>query len=98
MNDLINDNELLVSKYTLIGDNLKIDTNKGSFIIKKNKTENYDFLLSRDFSYLPNLISKNDKYSMYEFIDNIVYDDNLRAIDFIHLLSLMHAKTSYPRQ
>ena len=94
--DLIIKNNLIVNKITYKGKSIIINTDKGKYVIKDNANINiYDYLLSRGFDYFPKIIDYNDKYILFEYIDEIKYDINEKAKDFIRLLSLLHTKTSY---
>ena len=98
-NDLISRNDLLVNKYTLKGKTAILDTDKGHFVLKENKGNDiYKYLLSRNFRYFPKIIDSTNKYVMYEYIDDISYDNDQRALDLIRLLSLLHSKTTYYKE
>ena len=92
---LIEKNNLKVNKVTIKGKATIIDTPLGKFVLKDNKgIKIYDYLLSRGFNYFPNIIDYDSEGVIFEYIDNIDYDINLKSKDFIKLLSLLHVKTS----
>ena len=91
---LINKNNLKVNKITYKSNSIVIDTPLGLFLIKEENIKTYDYLLSRGFNYFPNIIDYDSEGVIFEYIDNIDYDINLKSKDFIKLLSLLHVKTS----
>lgn len=94
--NLIKKNNLKVNKITIKGNFIFINTPLGLFVIKQNENiKNYDYLLSRGFNYFPKIIDYDNSNILFKYIDNIEYDLNLKAVDFIRLLSFLHSKTSY---
>lgn len=95
-NNLIKRNGLEVNKVTLKGSATIIYTPLGPFVIKNNKgIRIYDYLLSRGFDYFPKIIDYDNEYILFEYINDISYDNDEKASDFIKLLSFLHSKTSY---
>ena len=98
-NSLIYKNNLQVNKYTIKGKSTIIDTQKGRFVFKKNNGYNlYKYLASRNFNYYPRIIDYDKDNILFEYLDQIKYDDNQKAIDIIHLISLLHNKTVYYKE
>ena len=92
-NNLIRRNDLLVNKYTIKGKSTIVDTNIGRFVLKGyNKSDIYRYLASRNFEYFPKIIDIDDNSIMYEYIDNIEYDNAQKAFDLIHLIALLHSR------
>jgi len=95
----------------LFGDecNIKNLTKKGKCLITtiedkkyviKNKCNDeiyniYDYLISRNFEYFPKILLSNDKYNVYEYIDEIDNPIEQKAYDMMSVLSLLHNKTTY---
>lgn len=95
-NDIIEKNDLKVNKYTIKGKSMIVNTPLGQFVLKKgNCSELYKYLLSRNFDYFPKLVDSYENCSLYEYIDDVKYDDDQRAQDLIHAVALLHSKTSY---
>ena len=95
-NDLLERNDLKVNKYTIKGRSMIVDTPLGQFALKKgNYNELYKYLLSRNFDYFPKMIDSSNNCSLYEYIDDVKYDDDQRALDLIHVVALLHSKTAY---
>ena len=97
--EILNENDLKVNKYTIKGKAVIVDTPKGLFVLKKTKGNNiYKYLLSRGFDYFPKILSMNNDNAIYEYLDNIDYDDEQKAFDIMHLTSLLHSKTAYYKE
>ena len=97
--NLINKNGLKVNKYTIKGKATIVDTQLGSFVLKKNLGNNiFNYLYSRNFNYYPKIIDLDKNGIMYEYLDNINYDNDQKAVDLMHILSLLHSKTTYYKE
>lgn len=69
----------------------------------KNKCNNeicnlYEYLSSRNFEYFPKIINNNDKYNVYEYIEEIENPIEQKAYDMMYMLSLLHNKTTYYKE
>lgn len=97
--NILKKNDLLVNKYTIKGKATIVDTNKGLFVLKQNKGNDiYKYLLSRNFVYFPKIIDIDDNYILFEYLDDINYDNNQKAFDLMHILALLHSKTTYYKE
>lgn len=97
--DIISKNDLKVNKYTIKGKTTIVDTPLGQFALKKRKGNDiYKYLISRNFDYFPNILDSNDDSVMFEYQEDINYDDSQRAFDIIHLVALLHSKTTYYKE
>lgn len=90
-------------KRIIIKNNAKIlETNDNIFVFKKNKNKNinhtYNYLKSRAFDYFPELINYNDEYQVYQYINEVEYPDDQKAIDIMNLMSLLHSKTTFYKE
>ena len=98
-NNLINKNDLKINKYTIKGKATIIDTQKGHFVLEKNKNSNlYKYLLSRNFNYFPRIIDYDKNSILFEYLEQIDYDDDQKALDIMRLISLLHSKTVYYKE
>ena len=98
-NNLINKNDLKINKYTIQGKATIIDTQKGHFVLEKNKNSNlYKYLLSRNFNYFPRIIDYDKNSILFEYLEQIDYDDDQKALDIMRLISLLHSKTVYYKE
>ena len=97
---LLNKNDLKVDKYTIKGKSTIVDTPLGQFALKKHKGNNniYKYLASRNFDYFPKIIDQDNNSIMFEYLEDINYDDSQRAFDIIHLIALLHSKTTYYKE
>ena len=95
-----------ISKYKLPGEVFTIKSwariidNK---IVIKNKVNDsidrtYDYLKSRAFDYFPSLLESSDGYEVYPYIEDIYEPREQKAMDMMHLLSLLHSKTTFYRE
>lgn len=64
---------------------------------KKNKEvlELYDYLKTRNFENIPNIIQVDDEYITYEKIKEEKYHEKTKGIELIKTLSLLHYKTLF---
>lgn len=93
---ILDKNDLKVDKYTMKGKAMIVNTPLGQFALKKGNLDNiYKYLLSRNFEYFPKVIDSNEDSTIYEFVDDVKYDNEQRAFDLIHTIALLHSKTTY---
>lgn len=93
---ILDKNDLKVDKYTMKGKTMIVNTPLGQFALKKGNFDNiYKYLLSRNFEYFPKVIDSNEDSTIYEFVDDVKYDNEQRAFDLIHTIALLHSKTTY---
>lgn len=96
---ILDKNDLKVNKYTMKGKAMIVDTPLGQFVLKKgNNNKIYKYLSSRNFEYFPKLIDSDEEETIYEYIEDINYDDSQRAFDIIHVIALLHSKTTYYKE
>lgn len=76
--------------------------NDKKYAIKDKSNDNiksiYEYLSSRNFDYFPKLIVDNDKYDIYEYIEEVDNPIEQKAYDMIDLISLLHNKTTYYKE
>lgn len=75
-------------------------TMQGDYVLKGNPKVDYkklyNYLQSRNFSYLPGLsFDSRDDMVILEYQEDIPIDSHQKAFDLIHIVALLHAKTSY---
>ena len=99
MNNTLRDLIGTINKLT-IKSNAKIIDNK--IVIKERKKEDLDktyrYLKSRSFDYFPEPLLIDDKYEAYPYIEDTDEPREQKAIDLIHILSLLHSKTTFYRE
>lgn len=101
-----NEIRLVAAKYNIfpkrvtIKNSAKIIDNK--IVIKKRKNNDldrtYKYLKSRSFDYFPELMDVNNDYEIYPYIEDTDEPIEQKAIDLIHILSLLHSKTTFYRE
>lgn len=76
-----------------------LDTIEGKIIVKANSKIDYSslfkYLNSRSFKSFPKLIDIRDNNTIFEYQEDIVIDDNQKALDLIKTMALLHSKTCY---
>ena len=95
-----------ISKYKLPGEVFTIKSGAriiDNKIVIKNKVNDsidrtYDYLKSRAFDYFPSLLESSDGYEVYPYIEDIYEPREQKAMDMMHLLSLLHSKTTFYRE
>jgi uncharacterized protein YerC len=98
--DILNKYALTPHRYTYKKNATIIDTNDGHFVFKKRNGDNsteelFKYLMSRGFTYLPKLINKDERYDVFEYIDDIDTPREQKALDMMSLVSMLHYKTTY---
>lgn len=72
------------------------------YVIKEKHNDNinniFNYLMSRNFNYFPKLLMENDKYNVYEYIEEINNPIEQKAYDMITMLGLLHTKTTYYKE
>ena len=97
--DLTSKNNLKVNKYTVKGKSIIIDTDNGKYALKKdNNIRLFKYLESKNYHHFPKVIDYTRESSMYEYIEDIKYDEEERALDLIRTLALLHNKTSFYKE
>ena len=97
--NILKKNDLVVNKYTIKGKAVVVDTTKGLFVLKKKKgIDTYKYLQSRNFLYFPKILDIDNDVMLIEFLDDLKYDDDQKAFDIMHLISLLHSKTTYYKE
>ena len=74
--DLVKNNNFDVKKYTIKGKSLIIDTDQGKFALKNdNNVRLFNYLESKKFHNYPKIIDYTRESSIYEYINDISYDN-----------------------
>lgn len=72
------------------------------YVIKNKSNDElysiYEYLSSRNFDYFPKTILDNDKYNIYEYIEEVDNPLEQKAYDMMSMLSLLHNKTTYYKE
>lgn len=73
-----------------------VSTDNGKYVIKKSHVDEkvLNYLKSRNFEYLPDLILNND-YKMTKYVEDYNLSMEQKVVSFIKLITLLHSKTTY---
>ena len=87
-----------INKIT-IKNNTRIIDDKIVLKKKKNNDLNnvYKYLKSRSFDYFPEPITIDNLYEVYPFLEDTYEPSEQKATDIMHLLGLLHSKTTFYR-
>lgn len=88
-----------INKIT-IKNNTRIIDDKIVLKKKKNNDLNnvYKYLKSRSFDYFPEPITIDNLYEVYPFLEDTYEPGEQKATDIMHLLGLLHSKTTFYRE
>lgn len=102
INNIFSDSTPNMYRYTIKNKATIVDTDRGCFVLKEKKGNDinvvYDYLKSRSFEYYPRLIKSDDNYNVYEYIEDAYTPEDQRALDMMHILSLLHNKTTFYKE
>lgn len=104
MNSLELVNELYKPyKITKLGNVTILESMEGKFVVKqkskKDVKELFDYLKHRGFVKMPKIVddSRSD-VNIYEYVDDVKYPNDQKAIDMIRVVAELHSKTSYEKE
>lgn len=100
INDILKKNSLRASKYHKLGKAVEVNTNNGRYVIKP-KIDNKDifnYLITRNFNYYPDIIDYDDNYEITRYIEDIDIPNEQKINDLINLVGLLHNKTTYYKE
>ncbi len=93
---------LVPHRYTIKNKVTIVNTEEKSLVIKEASNTDinylYQYLKSRNFEYFPKLLDREGRYNVYEFVEEVKTPNEQKATDIIHLLSLLHNKTTYYKE
>lgn len=71
-----------------------------SYLLKEEEdlTSLFQYLQSRDFSYFPSLIERNEQQNRYEYVKDYQLPKEQLGQDIANTLALLHNKTSYSKE
>ncbi len=98
--DITNHYAFIPRRYTIKKNATIIGTDDGHFVFKKRETNNdveqlFKYLKSRNFLSFPNLINKDDRYDIYEYIEEVDTPREQKALDMMIIVSNLHYKTTF---
>ena len=98
--DIANRYAFIPKRYTIKKNATIIDTDDGHFVFKKRETDNdieqlFKYLKSRNFLSFPNLIDKDERYDIYEYLEEVDTPREQKALDMMMIISNLHYKTTF---
>ncbi len=99
-NELLKKHELKPYRYSTTGKVTIVETAVGNFVIKeKNKNnEIIDYLRTRNFNYMPEVLDKDENFELTPYISEINYPEEQKIADLINLVSTLHLKTNHYKE
>ena len=100
LKNILKRNALRVCKYERIGKSVLVNTPKGKYVIKKTNINQdiFNYLITRNFNYYPDIIDFDDNYKLTRYIDDINIPNEQKMNDLINLVALLHSKTTYYKE
>ena len=99
LSEISNKYNFKINKLEKKGNTILIDSDKGKYVIKKNKKNDIiDYLNSRNFNYYPEIIDDNEEYTITKYIENNSIPNEYKILDLIDLISLLHNKTTFYKE
>jgi uncharacterized protein YerC len=98
--EITNNYALIPKRYTYKKNATIIDSDDGHFVFKKrspnsNNVQLFKYLKSRNFNYFPNLIKTDNKYDVYQYVEDIDTPREQRAMDLMYIIAMLHNKTTF---
>ena len=88
-------------KYTIKNHAVILYCNDRNVVIKEKNSDLkpiYDYMKACNFeNYIPIIDENRDNYYVFEYKDDLYFPSEERNRDFIKLVSLLHAKTTYKK-
>ena len=100
INEILKRNSLRALSYKKIGKVMVIKTKSGNFVIKETNEnkEIFNYLITRNFKYYPDIIDYDGKYEITKYIKNIEIPKEQKINDLIKLVDVLHLKTTYYKE
>ena len=100
INELLKKNSLRANSYQKKGKAVIVDTQNGKYVIKPSntKTDIFNYLITRNFNYYPDIVIVDNDYEITRFIEDIAIPDEQKMNDLINLTALLHSKTTYYKE
>ena len=98
LKDIVHDFNFRVKRCSYYHNTRILDTDRGRFIVKKNKHHNNDlfrYLQAKNFNNFVNIYDDNSNYEIYPFIEEVTTTKEEKALDIIYLISILHNKTTF---
>ena len=101
LRNLFDKHNLVTKKITLINDVIIVETENEKLVIKKRNTdleEIFNYLKSRSFEYIPEIIYRTENYDIYKYINDTYLEKEEKMLDIIKIVTLLHSKTTFYKE
>lgn len=101
LRNLFDENNIITKKITLINDVRIVETETEKLVIKKrddNLEEIFNYLKSRSFEYIPEIIYRTENYDIYKYINDTYLEKEEKMLDIIKMVALLHSKTTFYKE
>ncbi len=90
-------------RITKVGNSTIIETMEGKFVVKpkgkKDVKELFNYLKVRDFAAFAGIVDDSrSELNIYEYVEDVDYPKDQKAIDMIRVVGNLHSKTSYRKE
>ncbi len=100
INEALRKHSLVANRYEKRGKATIVNTNEGRYIYKDSKIDDniLNYLKSRNFDYLPEIIGKEEDYQISKYVDGFDIPNEQKMLDLVKLVALLHSKTTHYKE
>ena len=100
INEALRKHSLVANRYEKRGKATIVNTNEGRYIYKDSKIDDniLNYLKSRNFDYLPEIIGKEEDYQISRYVDGFDIPNEQKMLDLVKLVALLHSKTTHYKE
>lgn len=101
LRNLFDENNIITKKITLINNVRIVETENEKLVIKKRNSdleEIFNYLKSRSFEYIPEIIYRTENYDIYKYINDTYLEKEEKMFDIIKIVTLLHSKTTFYKE
>lgn len=98
--EILNKNNIKAISYQKKGNSMIVSNQDNRYVITPHQYNKQllDYLDSRNFNYYPKIYDSNEKYDLVEYIKDTNFPREQKMNDLIHLVALLHSKTTYYKE
>lgn len=102
INDILKKYDIKPNSYRRQGSAIIVDTKEGTYVIKEtdttSKKKTYNYLMSRNFNYYPEVLGSEEDYEITQYQSEIDIPSEQKILDLVDLVSLLHNKTTFYKE